>query len=135
MSNDERKSEDTIPDISSLDSLLENSAYKALTSQYEKKIYDLEQLLEISRSLCTTLELPTLIESILYISMAQMRVLGAGIFVLESLESNSFLLGSNYSGLEPNPEINYEIPADSPIISKISSLNDVLTLEELRKQL
>lgn len=121
-------------EIKPQETVLENAAYKELTSQYEKKIYDLEQLLEISRSLCTTLELPTLMESILYISMAQMRVLGAGIFVLESLESNSFLLGSNYSGLEPNPEINYEIPADSPIISKISSLNDVLTLDELQKE-
>ncbi|MBO7639327.1 MAG: hypothetical protein J6S91_10170, partial [Treponema sp.] len=44
--------------------------------EYEKQIYDLQQLLEISRSLCTTLELHTLIESILYITMAQMRVLG-----------------------------------------------------------
>ncbi|MBP5359676.1 MAG: hypothetical protein J6Y69_10920 [Treponema sp.] len=29
--------------------------------EYEKQIYDLQQLLEISRSLCTTLELHTLI--------------------------------------------------------------------------
>ena len=72
------------------EALGENPSDKELLSQYEKKIYDLQQLLEISRSLCTTLELPTLIESVLYITMAQMRVLGAGIFVLESLDSNMY---------------------------------------------
>ena len=44
----------------------------------EKEIFDLEQTLNLFRSLCTTIELPKLIQSILYTSMAQMRVTGAG---------------------------------------------------------
>ena len=128
-------SDNSASDTSSLDSLLENSAYKELTSQYEKKIYDLQQLLEISRSLCTTLELPTLIESIIYITMAQMRVLGAGIFILESLDSNMFKLANNYSGLEPDPTISYDIPANSALIEKIGASTKVFTLEELEKEL
>src|SRR5574344_1970453 len=135
MSNAEIKSDATIPDISSLDTLLENSAYKALTSQYEKKIYDLQQLLEISRSLCTTLELPTLIESILYITMAQMRVLGAGVFILESLDSNAFKLENNFSGLDPDPAIDYNITADSPLIEKLGRSARVYTSEEFEKEM
>lgn len=128
-------SDTPVPDLSAIDSLLEDSAYKALTSQYEKKIYDLQQLLEISRSLCTTLELSTLIQSVLYITMAQMRVLGAGVFVLESLDSNSYKLENNYSGLEPDPSIEYNIPAKSPVIEKIGMAGKVFTLKELEKEL
>lgn len=127
--------EQTNPDISPLDSILEDPAYKELTSQYEKKIYDLQQLLEISRSLCTTLELPTLIESIIYITMAQMRVLGAGVFILESLESNAFKLANNFSGLEPDPSLEYNIPANSRLIEKIGTTSKVYTLKELETEL
>lgn len=127
--------EQTNPDISPLDSILEDPAYKELTSQYEKKIYDLQQLLEISRSLCTTLELPKLIESIIYITMAQMRVLGAGVFILESLESNAFKLANNFSGLEPDPSLEYNIPANSRLIEKIGTTSKVYTLKELETEL
>ena len=51
------------------------------TLQYEKKIYDLEQLLDIAKSFCQNLDFGNLLESIVYISMAQMHVLGAEIFV------------------------------------------------------
>ncbi len=80
----EPETEQTL-DISSFDS-------PKTADEYEKQIYDLQQLLEISRSLCTTLELHTLIESILYITMAQMRVLGAGVFVLNSVDSRELYL-------------------------------------------
>ena len=69
--------------------------YDAEIAQYEKKVYDLQQQLEICRSLCTTLEFSTLVESILYIVMAQMRVLGAGLFVLEALDSMVYSMGKN----------------------------------------
>lgn len=103
--------------------------------EYEKQIYDLQQLLEISRSLCTTLELPTLIESILYITMAQMRVLGAGVFILNSSDSQQLLLGSNYNGFEVDASINYTIPVDSKIVAYFTAQNTVFTLDELKQQL
>lgn len=108
----------------------ENSQLSSQIIEYEKEIYDLKQMLEISRSLCTTLELSTLIESVLYISMAQMRVLGAGIFTLETDPGNVFRLNNNYSGFEPDPELDYKIPADSSLIQKIS-VSGVTTLGEL----
>jgi diguanylate cyclase (GGDEF)-like protein len=103
--------------------------------EYEKQIYDLQQLLEISRSLCTTLELPTLIESILYITMAQMRVLGAGVFILNSSDSQELLLGSNYNGFEVDASINYTIPVDSKIVAYVTAQNTVFTLDDLKQQL
>lgn len=89
--------------------------------EYEKKIYDLQQLLEISRSLCTTLEINNLIESILYISMAQMRVLASGIFVHEGYDSNFYSLGQSYSGLELSPDYDYKISASSNFIQFLSA--------------
>lgn len=100
-------------------------------SGYEKKIYDLQQLLEISRSLCSTLEFSTLIESILYTCMGQFHVLGAGIFVLNALDADSFHLDSNYNGIDPNPNISYVIPTSNPIISLLETSNRVYTVDEL----
>lgn len=121
----EPETEQTL-DISSFDS-------PKTADEYEKQIYDLQQLLEISRSLCTTLELHTLIESILYITMAQMRVLGAGVFVLNSVDSRELYLGSNHNGFEVDASINYAIPIDSPLVAAIGAAQEkVYTIEELR---
>src|SRR5574344_694387 len=104
---------------------------KEMAAQYEKKIYDLQQLLEVSRSLCSTLEFPTLIESVLYICMAQRHVLGAGIFVLDAIDADSFSLDTNYSGMDLNPTIAYKIPSEHPLITAISKNGAVYTMSEL----
>lgn len=113
-------------DISSLDT-------PKTAEEYEKQIYDLQQLLEISRSLCTTLELHTLIESILYITMAQMRVLGAGVFILNSVDSRELYLGSNHNGFEVDASINYTIPIESKLVELIGAAQEkVYTIEDLQ---
>ena len=113
-------------DISSFDS-------PKTAEEYEKQIYDLQQLLEISRSLCTTLELHNLIESILYITMAQMRVLGAGVFVLNSVDSRELCLGSNHNGFDVDASIDYTIPIDSKLVDAIGAAQEkVYTIEELQ---
>ncbi len=113
-------------DISSLDT-------PKTAEEYEKQIYDLQQLLEISRSLCTTLELHTLIESILYITMAQMRVLGAGVFILNSVDSRELYLGSNHNGFEVDASINYTIPIESKLVDLIGAAQEkVYTIEDLQ---
>ena len=43
----------------------ENRNVQKIIDDYEKKIYDLNQLLEVSRSLCSTLEFSNLVESII----------------------------------------------------------------------
>lgn len=103
-----------------------------LTSKYEKEIYDLHQLLEISRSLCSNLEFSNLIESILYNCMGQYRILGAGVFVLNALDSDAYQLDSNYNGIDVNPESIYKISISNPLVSFLESTNSVYTLEELK---
>ena len=90
--------------------IVQEDKAQEIISEYEKKIYDLQQLLEISRSLCSTLEFSKLIESILYTCMGQFHVLGAGLFVLNALDADSLHLDSNYNGIDPNPNISYIIP-------------------------
>ena len=60
--------------------------------QYEKKIYDLEQLLDIAKSFCQNLDFDKLLESIVYICMAQMHVLGAEIFVRDLITNENYVL-------------------------------------------
>ncbi|MBQ9909405.1 MAG: sensor domain-containing diguanylate cyclase [Treponema sp.] len=102
-----------------------------IIGEYEKRIFDLNQLLEISRSLCSTLEFSTLIESILYTCMGQFHVLGAGIFVLNALDADSFHLDSNYNGIDPNPNISYIIPTSNPVVSFLETSNKLYTVDEL----
>ncbi|HOE09318.1 MAG TPA: GGDEF domain-containing protein, partial [Treponemataceae bacterium] len=100
---------------------------------YEKQLYDYKQLLEISKSLSSVLEYSTLIESILYVCMCQMRVLGAGVFVLKTFDSDFFTLDSNYNGLEPLDTISYNIPITHPIVSFLAEHNVSYTLDEFEK--
>lgn len=108
---------------------------QAQVEQYEKKIFDLQQLLEISRSLCSTLEFATLIESILYTCMGQFHVLGAGIFVLNALDTDTFHLDSNYSGIDVNPNISYIIPSSNPLVRLLEMSNSLYTIDELIENL
>lgn len=116
-------------------SLLVSDTMQSAVDMYEKRIYDLQQLLEISRSLCSTLEYSTLIESILYTCMCQMHVMGAGIFVFDDIDSNSFNLASNHTGMDIDPAITYSIHSSAEIIQYLSSHNQALTLQDLKSEL
>ena len=112
-----------------------NETVEQLTSRYEKQLYDLQQLLEVARSLCSTLDYPTLIESILYTCMCQMRVLGAGIFILDDFESEAYCLNNNYTGMDLDSQIDYTIPISSPIVPLLSEKEKVFTVREIQKEL
>lgn len=112
-----------------------NETVEELTARYEKRLYDLQQLLEVARSLCSTLDYPTLIESILYTCMCQMRVLGAGIFVLDDFETYDFFLNNNYTGMDLNADIEYVIPGSSPLIEALSEKEKVFTVRDIQKKL
>ena len=102
------------------------------TLQYEKKIYDLEQLLDIAKSFCQNLDFSNLLESIVYICMAQMHVLGAEIFVRDFISEKSFDLETSRDA--ENPENIISISADSPIIQKMGELKKPVTLAALKKE-
>ena len=106
-----------------------------LTARYEKQLYDLQQLLEVARSLCSTLDYPTLIESILYTCMCQMRVLGAGIFILDDFEKEAYCLNNNYTGMDLDSQIDYTIPINSPLVSVLSEKEKVFTVRDIQKEI
>lgn len=106
---------------------------RVAAATYEKQIYDLKQLLEISKSLCSVLEFSTLIESILYICMCQMRVLSAGIFIAQSFDSEDFELHNYHNGFDPDLSITYTIPANHSIITYLNDNDQPLTFKELKK--
>lgn len=112
-----------------------NSDINEIIGQYEKKIYDLQQLLEISRSLCSTLEFSNLIESILYTCMGQFRVLGAGIFVLNALDSDSYQLDENYNGIDIDPNMQYVISSSNEVVKLLESSPEPLTMKEIEERL
>lgn len=108
---------------------------KIFVDTYEKKIYDLQQILEISRSLCSTLEFEKLIQSILDNCMAQFLVQSAGVFLLESFDSDDLSLGENYTGFDIKPELNYKISITSPLAKIFEKVNTVFNMNELREKL
>jgi diguanylate cyclase (GGDEF)-like protein len=100
------------------------------TIQYEKKIYDLEQLLDIAKSFCQNLDFGNLLESIVYICMAQMHVLGAEIFVRDLITNENFVLETSKDFLSDNKVM---LPVSTPIASALLTEKRPLTFDELKK--
>lgn len=108
---------------------------KFFVDSYEKKIYDLQQILEISRSLCSTLEFGKLIQSILDNCMAQFLVQSAGIFLLESFDLEEFSLGDNYTGFDIKEGCDYKISVTSPLAKILEKTNGVFNMNELQNKI
>ncbi len=99
--------------------------------QYERKIYDLKQLIEIGKGLNSTLDYNTLIESILLTCMGQMQLFKAGIFLKKTIGSDSYVLHRNYKGFELDHTLEYGIPVDSQLIAFLEQKHRCYTLEDL----
>ena len=95
--------------------------------QYEKKIYDLEMTLDIAKSFCSNLNYKNLLESITYICMAQMHVLGAEIFVRDLDSSDSFTLESSENDAETT-----KIPSSSKLVEKLLEERKPVTINQLK---
>lgn len=124
-----------LEDNTLINSYVASDSMQEAVDMYEKRIYDLNQLLELSRSLCSTLEYSALIESILYTCMCQMHVLGAGVFVLDDLDSNSFNLSSNHTGMDLDHSITYSLSPSHPIIKYLSSDSTTFTISSIKEAL
>ncbi len=101
----------------------------------DKQIYDLTQMLEVSKSLCSVFEYSTLIESILYICMCQMRVLSAGMYIQATYDSDTFDLSDNYSGFEIAPNREYSISITDPIVNYLKLLDGPKTMNQMKHDL
>ncbi|MBO8457789.1 MAG: GGDEF domain-containing protein [Spirochaetes bacterium] len=102
---------------------------------YEKQLFDLRQLLEISKSLSSTLDFNTLMETVLYICMGQMQALNVGLFTRKSFDSVYFSLNNNYKGFELDDSVEYVIKDEHPLISLLNRTNCCFTLEEIQNEL
>jgi diguanylate cyclase (GGDEF)-like protein len=103
--------------------------------RYERKIFDLRQLIEISKGLNSTLEYNMLIESILLTCMGQMQLIKAGIFLKKGIDENSYVLHRNYKGFELDHHLDYEIDDFSVLVELFEKYDRCWTMEELRDSL
>jgi two-component system, cell cycle response regulator len=101
----------------------------------EKQIYDLKQLLEISKSLNSVIDYSTLIEAILYICMGQMKTLGIAIFTKKNFDATSFQLNRNYCGFELESDFEYSIPETHSLIKLMNSQKACLTIADIKNSL
>lgn len=108
---------------------------EALREEYEKQLFDLRQLLEISKSLNSLLDYAILIDSILFNVMAQMKVLKAGIFAKKSLDANSFSLNRGSKGFEIRHGLDYSIPEEHPLVTLFTKQYGCYDLDEVRARL
>ncbi len=115
------------------DSHKKNTAQTALeqTLQYEKQIYDLEQLLDIAKSFCQNIDFTNLLESIVYVCMAQMHVLGTEIFVRDLITNEVLKLETS----KDNFEKPLEIPISSDIATILLQQAKPVTLDELERDI
>ena len=109
--------------------------YKAIISQQERHIYNLSQLLEISKSFASTLESETLSESLLYTCLGQMHVLAAGIFSLKQLGSSDYRLDESAIGFDLQPQINYAFKETEGLIPFLHETEKSASMDELEEVL
>lgn len=105
--------------------------FPPLIEQYERKIYDLKQLIEISKGLNSTLDYNILIDSILLTCMGQMQLMNAGIFLIKNLGGDKYSLHRNYKGFELDHIIDYSIPVNSELIRFMELHYRCYTCDEL----
>src|SRR4030042_3720841 len=103
--------------------------------QYERKIYDLKQLIEISKGLNSTLEYNIIIDSILLTCMGHMQLFMAGIFLRKGIGNENFALHRNYKGFEVDHSIEYELEPESEVVKFIEKDFKCYTLVELEEEL
>lgn len=99
--------------------------------QYERKIYDLKQLIEIGKGLNSTLDYNVLIDSILLTCMGQMQLFKAGIFTKKEIGTDSFVLHRNYKGFDLDHSIEYEILSSAPLIKFMEQNFSCFELNEI----
>ncbi|AEF84853.1 diguanylate cyclase (GGDEF) domain protein [Treponema primitia ZAS-2] len=100
--------------------------------QLEKQVFDLKELFEISKSLNSTLDFTILIDSLLLICMAQLKVLKVGLLVRKHLDSEEFSLHRNYTGFEIDHTLAYTIPEKHDLIRFFNKQYGCYTIDEIR---
>lgn len=100
----------------------------------EKTIFDLGQLLEISKSLNSMLEFRQLMEAILYVVMAQMKTFGVAIFTKKTFADDSFVLYDDVYGFDIGENAKFPIPEEHVIISFLATKDRCVLPEEITEK-
>lgn len=87
-----------------------------MAAAWEKQLFDARQLVEISLSLNSNLDYHTLIQSILYICMGQLKVLKAGMFTRRDMDRQHLYLHRSVLGFEVTHPSDPVIPEDNPLL-------------------
>ena len=102
---------------------------------YEKQIFDLRQLVEVSKSLNSTLDYNILIDSILFTDHGTDEGLKAGLLAKKGIDTPYFSLHRNYKGFEVDHSTDYSIAEDHPLIKLLSRHYRCYSLDEIRERL
>lgn len=101
--------------------------------QYEKKIYDQKQLINISKALNSNLDIHSLMSSILDISLTQSQAIQVGVYLNPAVDRNDFALVEDSIGFDIASADDYQISEKSPFIRFITERKSkgTLSLSEL----
>lgn len=99
---------------------------------YERKIHSQKQLIELSKALNSNLDLRSLIDSILNVSIAQSRCVQAGIYLVPEIDGHDYVLNENFVGFEIVDPGEFSIPQKSDIVKLLSEYPTLLTLREIK---
>lgn len=113
----------------------DNVPLEAKIDYYEKRIFDLEQLLEISKALNSQIGFAKLIDSILYTIMAQMSTPDVAIFTRNSFDDDDFALNRCYYGFGFAIEERFVINMNNPFLQYLDiSTQAYFDVEEIREK-
>ena len=93
---------------------------RVLKRDLERQIFDLKNLLEISKSLSSTLDYNILNDSILYTCLGALTVMKAAFFSKKSIDSNDFTLHRSFLGFDIDHKHSYSVPEKCPLIEYLN---------------
>ena len=102
-----------------------------LLQTYESRIYELQQLIDISKSLNAILEYHDLIQAILSSTLGYMKAIVGGVFVQESLHFRELKLHRSIEGVVPEHGRSYILEADHAVTEYLSRVRQAVSFPEL----
>lgn len=100
--------------------------------KYEKTIYELKQLLEVTKVLNSTLNFKKLVDSILFTFMAQARCVKAALYIGKELDPEIIVLQRNYMGFDIGPTVPIQMQCKSKTLLNLSKEDRCLSIKELK---
>lgn len=93
---------------------------KATKKELERRVFDLRNLLEISKSLSSTLDYGILNDSILYTCLGALTVVRAAFFSKKTIDATDFTLHRSFLGFDLEEHRSYSIPQLCPLVDYLN---------------